>query len=64
MLQEDVAKARKASIENVETMFQGLAGMLRLLAEMVEADPDFFRTERSNEVLFRALTSAPEIDAV
>lgn len=63
MLKRDVVKTRMASIENVEAMFQGLTGMLRFLAEVVAADPDFFRTESSREVLFRALTSAPEIDA-
>jgi hypothetical protein len=63
LLQQDVAKARRANIENVEAMFQGLAGTLRLLAEVVAANPDFFRTEGSRDVLFRALTSAPEIDA-
>jgi class 3 adenylate cyclase/ABC-type nitrate/sulfonate/bicarbonate transport system substrate-binding protein len=63
MLQQSVATARKASIENVEGMIQGLAGTLRILAEVVAADPDFFRTEKSNDILFGALTSAPEIDA-
>ena len=63
MLQQSVAAARKASIENVEGMIQGLTGTLRILAEVVAADPDFFRTENSNEILFGALNSAPEIDA-
>jgi adenylate cyclase len=62
-LKDDVAKTRQASIENVEGMIQGVASTLRLLAEMVAADPDFFRTDKSREVLFRALTSAEEIDA-
>jgi hypothetical protein len=34
---------------------------LRLLAEVVAPDPDFFRTDGSREVLFRALTSAQKI---
>lgn len=62
-LREDVAKTRRESIENVEAMIQDVSGTLSLLAEMAAADPDFFRTERSREVLFRALTSAQEIDA-
>src|SRR5215831_219459 len=62
-LRDDVAKTRRASIENVEGMIQGVTGTLRLLAEVVAADPDFFRTDRSREVLFRTLTSAEEIDA-
>lgn len=62
-LKDDVAKTRQASIESVEGMIQGVAGTLRLLAEVVAADPMLFRTDRSREVLFRTLTSAEEIDA-
>jgi adenylate cyclase len=53
-LKDDVAKTLQASIENVEGMIQGVAGTLRLLAEMVAVDP---------ALLFRTLTSAEEIDA-
>jgi adenylate cyclase len=63
ILHEHVAKASRASVENVENMIGGVAATLRLLAEVTAADPDFFRTERSNDVLFRALTTAAEIDA-
>ena len=62
-LNEEVAKTRQASIENVEAMIHGVAGTLRVLAEVTAANPDFFRTERSGDVLFRVLTSAEEIDA-
>ena len=62
-LKYEVAKTRQASIENVEGMIHGVAGTLNLLAVVVAAEPDFFRTDRSREVLFRALTSAEEIDA-
>jgi adenylate cyclase len=63
ILHEDVAKTSRASIENVEAMIGGVAVTLRLLAEVTGANPGFFRTERSNDVLFRALTTADEIDA-
>jgi adenylate cyclase len=62
-LHEDVAKTSRASIENVEAMIGGVAATLRLLAEVTAANPNFFRTDRSNDVLFRALTTADEIDA-
>jgi adenylate cyclase len=62
-LHEDVAKTSRASIENVEAMIGGVAATLRLLADVTSADPAFFRTERSNDVLYRALTTADEIDA-
>ena len=62
-LQQEVAKTRQASIENTEAMIHGVAGTLRLLAEMAAIDPGFFRTEKSRDILYRTLTSAPEIDA-
>jgi adenylate cyclase len=62
-LHEDVAKTSRASMENVEAMIGGVAATLRLLAEVTAADPAFFRTGRSNDVLYRALTTADEIDA-
>ena len=64
-LKDDVAKARQGSIENVEGMIADVAGTLRLLAETVvlKADPTYFRTNQSGEVLFQASTSADEIDA-
>ncbi|HTP84886.1 MAG TPA: ABC transporter substrate-binding protein [Alphaproteobacteria bacterium] len=61
-LHEDVAKARQASIENMEAMIRGVAGTLGMLAEMAAGNPAFFRTEESRNVLYRALTSATEID--
>jgi adenylate cyclase len=63
-LQEEIAKTRQASIENTEAMIHGVAGTLGLLAEVAAADPNFFKTEKSRDALYRALTSAPEIDAV
>src|SRR6202022_4204853 len=62
-LHEDVAKTSRTSMENVEAMIGGVAATLRLLADGTAADPAFFRTGRSNDVLFRALTTADEIDA-
>jgi class 3 adenylate cyclase len=62
-LHEEVAKTSQASMENVEAMLGGVAGTLSVLVEVTAADPGFFRTERSREVLFRALTTAEEIDA-
>jgi len=62
-LHEDVAKTSRASKENVEAMIGGVAATLRLLAQVTAADPAFFRSDRSNDVLYRALTTADEIDA-
>ena len=63
-LRDDVEKARQAAIENIETMIQNVAGTLRMVAEMAGDDPGFFRTEKSRDVLYQALASAPEIDGI
>jgi adenylate cyclase len=62
-LHEEVAKTSRTSIENVEGMIGSVAATLRLLADVTAADPAFFRSTRSNDVLYRALTTAEEIDA-
>jgi adenylate cyclase len=62
-LHEQVARTSRTSIENVETMVGGVAATLRLLATVTAANPDFFRSNRSNDALFRALVTADEIDA-
>jgi len=62
-LQDQVAKTRQASIENAQSMIHGVAATARLLAEVAAADPAFFRTDQSRQILFQALTSAEEIDA-
>ncbi|HEY2530489.1 MAG TPA: hypothetical protein VGJ20_21580 [Xanthobacteraceae bacterium] len=61
MLHEDVDKGRNASIGNMDNMIQQVADVLRLLAHMAAARPEFFRTEQSRDVLYRVVTSSPEI---
>ncbi len=63
-LREQVATTRLASIENAQNLINPVASTLRLLAEVAASDPDVFRTERSRELLYRALTSAEQIDAI
>src|SRR4030095_2234374 len=63
-LREEVAKTRVATVESAQHLLQPVASTLRLLAEVVPAAPAFSRTERSREVLYRALTSADQIDAI
>src|SRR5215471_7881718 len=64
MLDQAVAKTADVSIENAKNLFDPIAGTLRLLALIAGSNPPLFRTEESNDLLFRALTSSPEIDAV
>jgi class 3 adenylate cyclase/ABC-type nitrate/sulfonate/bicarbonate transport system substrate-binding protein len=63
-LHEDVAKSNRASIESTELLLAPVAGTLRMLAAMAAADPGFFRTDASADMLYRALTSAEQIDAI
>ena len=63
-LHEQVAKTRLATIDSAENLIQPVASALRLLAGVVGADPAVFRTEQSRELLYRALTSAEQIDAI
>jgi adenylate cyclase len=62
-LQEEVAKTGQASVDAVDNMIFGVAGTLGILAQVAASDPGFFRTEKSRDVLYRAVTSAEEIDA-
>jgi adenylate cyclase len=63
-LQEQVAKTRTATVDGAQNLIEPVASTLRLLAGMAASDPSLFRTERSRESLYRALTSAEQIDAV
>ncbi|MGJ4946100.1 ABC transporter substrate-binding protein [Bradyrhizobium sp. HKCCYLS1011] len=62
-LVEAVAKTKQASIEDAENLVNPVAATLELLAAVAAEDPDVFRKEESRDLLYRALTSAPQIDA-
>ena len=64
ILRNSVAKANQASIESTDELLAPVAGALRMLAGMAAAEPGFFRTEASAQILYDALTSAEQIDAV
>ena len=64
ILNEAVAQTSQASAERTETLIENTEGPLRFLAEVAAADPGYFRTEQSRDLLYRALTSATYIDAV
>ncbi len=63
-LQEQVAKTRVDSIEDAQNLINPVATALRLLSGTAVSDPALFRSEQSRELLYRALTSAEQIDAV
>jgi class 3 adenylate cyclase/ABC-type nitrate/sulfonate/bicarbonate transport system substrate-binding protein len=64
ILNEAVAQTSHAGIERTENLIESTESPLRFLAEVAAADPGHFRTEQSNDLLYRALTSAAHIDAV
>ena len=63
-LNDEVAKTKQVSIEEVENLFEPVAATLRLLAALATQDPDFFKKSQSRDLLYQALTSARQIDAV
>ena len=63
-LHEQVAKARVAAIDSAQHLIQPVASTLRRLAEVAAADPAVFKTAQSRELLYGALTSAEQIDAI
>ena len=64
ILNDAVAQTSRAGVERTETLIDSTETPLRFLAEVAAADPGYFRTEQSNDLLYRALTSASHIDAV
>lgn len=61
--QRFVNTARDDAITMSHDLLDPVVGVVRVVARMAEADPAFFRTEESRNVLHAALTSAPQIDA-
>jgi class 3 adenylate cyclase/ABC-type nitrate/sulfonate/bicarbonate transport system substrate-binding protein len=63
ILNEAVAQASQAGVERTQDLIENTESPLRFLAELAAADPGYFRTEQSRDLLYRALTSAAHIDA-
>jgi class 3 adenylate cyclase/ABC-type nitrate/sulfonate/bicarbonate transport system substrate-binding protein len=64
ILNDAVAQTSQAGVERTENLIESTESPLRFLAEVAAADPGHFRTDQSNDLLYRALTSAAHIDAV
>ncbi len=63
ILNEAVAQTSHAGVERTQDLIENTESPLRFLAEVASADPGYFRTEQSRDLLYRALTSAAHIDA-
>ena len=61
--QRFVDTARDDAITMSHDLLDPVIGVVRVVAGMAQADPAFFRTEESRNVLHAALISAPQIDA-
>jgi class 3 adenylate cyclase/ABC-type nitrate/sulfonate/bicarbonate transport system substrate-binding protein len=62
-LNDAVVRTSQAGVERTQELIESTESPLRLLAEVATADPGYFRTEQSRNLLYRALTSAAHIDA-
>src|SRR5712672_2747395 len=64
ILNDAVAQTSQAGVERTQDLIENTESPLRFLAEVAGADPSYFRTEQSRDLLYRALTSAAHIDAI
>ncbi|WP_244608175.1 ABC transporter substrate-binding protein [Bradyrhizobium algeriense] len=64
ILNDAVAQTSRAGVERTQDLIETTESPLRFLVELAAADPGYFRTEQSRDLLYRALTSAAHIDAV
>jgi class 3 adenylate cyclase/ABC-type nitrate/sulfonate/bicarbonate transport system substrate-binding protein len=64
ILNDAVAQTSQAGVERTQDLIESTESPLRFIAEVAAADPGYFRTEQSRNLLYRALTSAAQIDAV
>ncbi len=62
MLEERIARSQENSIKATKNLIHPVLGTVKIVAEVVETDPNFFRTEASRELLYQSLTSAEQID--
>ncbi len=63
-LNDVVAKTKQASIEDAENLINPVAATLTLLATVAAENPEGFKKEESRNLLYQALTSARQIDAI
>ncbi len=63
-LNDVVAKIKRASIDDAQSLINPVAATLEFLASVAAEDTETFKKEESREWLYKALTSAPQIDAV
>src|SRR5439155_18297828 len=63
ILNDAVSQNSQAGVERTQDLIENTESPLHFLAEVASADPGYFRTEQSRDLLYRVLTSATHIDA-
>jgi class 3 adenylate cyclase len=59
-----IDRARDDSIAVATNLLEPVSGTLRMIAQVAAANPAYFHTEQSRDLLYQALTSADQIDAI
>jgi class 3 adenylate cyclase len=59
-----IERARDDSIAVATNLLEPVSGTLRMIAEIAASNPAYFRTEQSRDLLYQALISADQIDAI
>jgi class 3 adenylate cyclase len=63
-LNDAVLQTSQTGVDRTQDLVENTESPLRFLAEVATADPGYFKTEQSRDLLYRALTSAAYIDAI
>ena len=64
MSQSFMDKARDEAVTSVAALLDPVVSTLRVIAAVEANQPDYFRQDRSGDVLYRALLTADHIDAI
>ncbi len=59
-----IERARDDTIAEATNLLEPVSGTLRMIAEIAASNPAYFRTEQSRDLLYQALISADQIDAI
>src|SRR3954454_16137570 len=64
MLEERIVQSQENSIKAANSLIHPVVGTLKVVAEMVAADPSFFRTDKCRELLYQSVLSAEQMDMI
>src|SRR5438046_1160312 len=64
LLEERVAQSQRNIIKSTDSLIGPVQVAIEIVSEVAAADPNFFKTEASRELLYQCLLSAKHIDAI